>query len=378
MTILHPAHVCSGIRAFRAFAGLLAMWAVLAAPGTLQADTVTLKSGRVERLVRVREVKDGKLFYRPSVGRAVSRRLSEIQMIEVARLDDLNAAELSFAAGRFAEAAERYEAFLPKADRQWQELWARYRLLCAYDELGQFAKAVEQYCVLVVHMPESAALLMPRNWPAASSTFYTDALDTLQRARGRSATEAADEALDRLILRIQYKVQGHTHPAASQPDDGLQAPLDDPESEAEALDPELVARLRLLAEAFDRRAYTRTVELADELLPEVDHEHAAEVLLFRGKALFQQAREAEDYFEAALSLMRVVIHLPDSRPAAECGYYAALAMERTENLPGARRLLQEASRKAEDDTELARQIQFSLVRVEERMNARGGRGDGAN
>jgi hypothetical protein len=154
--------------------------------------------------------------------------------------------------------------------------------------------------------------------------------------------------------------------------------LDDPELAAETLDPEIVERLKLLAEAFDRRAYARTVELADELLPELDNEQAAEVLLFRGKALFQQARDADGYFEAALSLMRVVIHLPDSRPAAECGYYAGLAMERTENLPGAQRLLQEAAPKVEDDTDLSRQIQFSLVRVEEKMGGRGGRRDGAN
>jgi tetratricopeptide (TPR) repeat protein len=378
MTIHCSARVRPGVRIARSAAGLLTVCTVLASVGNVLADTVTLKSGRVERLIRIRAVKDGKLLYRPSVGRAVSRRLSEIQMIEVARLDDLNAAEVDFAAGRFAEAAQRYEAFLPKAERQWQELWSRYRLLCAYDELGQFAKAVKQYCALVVHMPGSVALLMPRNWPAPSSTFYTDALDTLQRARDGNTTEATDQALNRLILRIKYKVQGHTHPAASQPDDDLQAPLDDPELMAETLDPEMVERLNLLVEAFERRAYARTVELADELLPEVDNQQAAEVLLLRGKALFQQAVDPEDYFEAALSLMRVVIHLPDSRPAAESGYYAGLAMERTENLPGARRLLEEAARKAEDDAELARQIQFSLVRVGKKLSARGGGRDGAN
>ena len=65
--------------------------------------------------------------------------------------------------------------------------------------------------------------------------------------------------------------------------------------------------------------------------------------------------------------MRVVIHLPDTEAAGEAGYYAALAMERTKNLPAARQLLQEALTKAGHDETLERQIRLSIRRVEEKM-----------
>jgi len=346
---------------------LAAGLALGAAADSARADTVTLKSGRLERLVKIRDVKEGKLYYRPAAGRSLSRRLSEVQLIEVAKLEALNAAELDFDAGRFAEAARGYQAFLPQAARAWQKRWARYRLLCAYDELGEFSKAVEQYCVLVSSMPESVALLTPKNWPDPSSTFYTDALAFLERARQTPTTEAVAEALDRLDLRIQYKVKGQTSPTGAEPEDYSASESPDPPLEADTVDPEIAERLALIAEAYDRRAYAKTVELADAVLPEVGREQAARVLLYRGKALFNQARAEEDYFEAALSLMRVVIHLPDTAAAGEAGYYAALAMERTKHLSAAQQLLQEALPKADSDETLRRQIQLSLTRVAEKM-----------
>ena len=343
-----------------------------AVPDFARADTVTLKSGRLERLVKIRDVKQGKLHYRPTAGRPISRRLSEVQLIEVPRLDDLNAAELDFNAGRYARAARGYEAFLPRARLSWQKRWTRYRLLRAYDELGEFSKAVRQYCALVADMPESVALLTPKNWPDPSSTFYADALAILEQARQDPTGEAVAEALDRLTLRIQYKIQGQTRSAGAGPET-----WSDAEIEPDALDPEIAERLALVVEAYDRRAYADTVELCDAVLMDLPDEQAARALLYRGKALFHQARTHHDYFEAALSLMRVVIHLPDTACAAEAGYYAALTMERTRNPSAARQLLQEALPKAGDDETLGRQIQLSIRRVEEKMGGSDRRHGGA-
>jgi tetratricopeptide (TPR) repeat protein len=343
------------------------------APSLSRADTVTLRSGKLDRLVKIRDVREGRLHYRPTAGGEVSHRLPEIRLVEVPRLDDLNAAEGDFDAGRYAEAIRRYQVFLGGARPRWQKRWARYRLLRAYDELGEFAKVVEQYCQLVTYMPESVDMLMPKNWPDPSSTFYADALAVLDQARRQPASEATAEALDRLSRRIKFKIKDHTPAVEVSPQASSDSEALEPETESEPLDPQIAKRLALIEEAFDRRAYGRAVELADEVLMDVDRERAAAVLLLRGKALFNLARSADGYYEAALSLMRVVIHLPDTESAGESAYYAALCMERSGNIPAAQRLLKEAESLAGRDEDLKRHIGLSLKRVQERMGGRGGR-----
>lgn len=340
------------------------LWgAVLILGATVSADTVSLRSGKEKKLVRVRGIRGGKLYYSGTANREMSSPIGEIERIEVARVPGLNSAEREFAAGRYEQALKAYERFLGGAASDWQLWWARYRILGALDHLGEFARTVDTYCLLVDETPEYAALLTPSNWPDASSTFYDDALAILERALRGTTDERVLSALRELELRVRYKKEGHLSTGGADPE-ALGNP--DPsaiEPNSEAGDPEVVRHVALVAEAFDRRAFVRAVELADDVLPETTDEQAARVLLLRGKALFHRASSREEYLQAGLSLMRVVIHLGDSDSAAEAGYYAALAMERAGEPAQAAALLGEARSRAGDDQALKRKIGNALQRV---------------
>ena len=335
-----------------------------ATPARVGADTVTLNSGKIRKLVHIRDIRAGRLVFVGTTGRKMSAPLGEVRRIEVAKATVLNIAETEFADGRFAQAAATYEGLQNAGSSGWQPVWIQYRLLKTYDRLGHFAEAVERFCVLVETSPELAVELTPENWPDPSSTFYEDALALLGQALVDTSNPAARSAIHRLELRIHHHL-GTSPPKGTDPSDagtlgGSTRPGRDP------IESELVRRLSVIREAIERKAYARAVELADALIaqPELGDNGIASLLVLRGTALFEQASSREDYLNAGLSLMRVVIHFPDSDAAAEAGYYAALVMERVRDPAMSAVLLGEALARAGDREELIRKIRLAQQRVQ--------------
>jgi tetratricopeptide (TPR) repeat protein len=338
--------------------------ASVATPARVRADTVTLNSGKIRKLVRIRDIRKGRLVFAGSTGRKMSASLGEVRRIEVAGATVLNIAETEFAAGEFSQAAATYEGLQIGGSNGWQSVWIQYRLLKTFDHLGRFAEAVGQFCVLVEISPELAVELTPKNWPGPSSTFYPDALALLEQARVDTSNPAARTAIHRLELRIHQYV-GTSPPKGTDPS-GAPTLRGSADPDRDPIESNLVRRLSLIQKAIERKAFARAVELADAMIarPEVGDNGIAALLVLRGTALFEQASSREDYLNASLSLMRVVIHFPDSDAAAEAGYYAALVMERVRDPAMAAVLLDEALPRAGDREELIRKIRLAQQRVQ--------------
>ena len=326
----------------------------------LHADRIQLQSGKIYKRAVVQDVRRGKLQFRPAGAAPQSVELSEVRTLSLPAHRELNEAEKLFDAGRFEAAARSYETLTNDLSQPWQRRWARYRLLRCHDRQGNFDRVVECYAVLVAEMPEAAPQLTPANWPDPSSTFYPDALATVEEAIRQASDTRVVQALRQLQTLIDN--QRADDDAATASGAGLNDAGVEDEEDA------LAHEYGLVEQAFARKAYAKAIELADALMHRSENGHPEPLLLIKGQAQFRRAQTAEDYLQAALTLMRVVIHFPGSAEAAPAGYYAALAHERAGLPAAAKTLLEEAARRAaEDEDELREQIELSLRRVAKKV-----------
>ncbi len=330
-----------------------ALIAVSLAGAAARADQVALRSGRVFKQTVIQDVRGGRLHHRTSGGQIMSADLPEVMTLERERDLALNQAERHFVAGRFAEAADAFQAVRDKPGAPWTARWALYRLILCHEQTGQFARAVGAYVELLGEMPEAGACWVPSKWPDASSSFLHEAAEQLDAVLAAGGEPAVVEA----VRKLREQIEGAQAAA------GGAALLIPVEEEVTPWD----AALEQMRAALARRAYTQVIEISDQLIAQGIDAHIEWMLLWRGEAQFLTAQNADDYHRAALTLMRVVIHYPDCAEAAEAGYHAGVALERAGNQADAAVVLREAAERAQND-ELRSRIELSLRRVDKKSS----------
>ena len=273
--------------------------------------------------------------------RRQGRHLQSVEQYEAA-LDALQSATV----GKAATVSSGEVFDIPPDQRL---LLLKCRMVQAYDELGQFDRAVEIYLDVLGHEAALMDELRPRNLPPERSTFLKQAL------------QRVDEAIDdygvgdvaTMLTRWRNSWPGVTsrevprRPRAAAPPEPSPVASDPEPPEETAVETvapvpstpvtapttpapmkELTDDLSAIAISVRAGEYAEAINRLDQMDTETARAHATELHYWRGQATAGLAGRAADDEKAALraraglALMWVVIHDPDHDLAPQCLYVA--------------------------------------------------------
>lgn len=328
----------------KCLAGLTTLLAgVCLATSIASADSLWV--GNLERPnVLIRQVKDGKIFYEIAGRPATPIEIDKVSRLDIQDEPALTAAEKSFAAGKWNDAAEQYQKALQTSRRDWVKDYAIPRLLEASSKAGRFDTASTAYLQLVLRSPEIAPRYKPQV-PAGDSGYLQEAARETRTALGdTNLTPAQRQQLLLFLLDIQ-RARGDN--AAIEKVANELAGLAKTEP---ANDPAAAARLKLgLAHvALDEKNYQKAidqVESARELF--TGPEQMADALFVLAQAKYGLAHASADptaLKDAAIAYMRVVAHFKDHADWPQVGqslYMTAVIMQELNDPAAARDLYEQ-------------------------------------
>lgn len=192
-------------------ARLVLVGAVLTTAQTF-ADSVFI--GSLERKdVKITAVRDGSIEF--SLEGRSTEPVPLTRVSHIALTDDaaLNRAEEAFVAGKFAAAAEGYQASFKATARPWLKTYILPRMLEAANKGEKFGVAVSAYIALVKQQPQAAQKARPTP-PQNAPVELRSAVTELSAAASDTALSAgARQAIQSLLLEV-YRTQNDLASAA--------------------------------------------------------------------------------------------------------------------------------------------------------------------
>ncbi|MBN1491916.1 MAG: hypothetical protein JXA69_18535 [Phycisphaerae bacterium] len=309
------------------------------------ADEIRTTSQARYAAVRIEDVAEGKLFFRDVQGRVVNRPLADVAELTITGWEPFNRAEAALAQKQYRQAMRDYQALLDETEpagpgagrpKHRREL-VLARLLVACDAEGRFDRAVDCFIMLCNSWGEAAAPLVPRNVPSDQSSFHVIAVNNLNAALATSGERASAAPLRRLHATLTG--QPTTQPTAE---------TRQSETDAERLSQRLTERLDRITKWFEAGRLDEAEASVRTGLRGEAIEHHAVLYYWLGRCQEAGAKTNEAMLNAALAYMRVAIHYPDNRHAAECLYRTAM-LHKQAGLPARiAPLLREALRRNPD------------------------------
>jgi len=296
--------------------------AILCPRQTARAAGITIK-GLLYPKVTIREAQGGVLTFQihPS-GKIKLVPLPQVDKVRSDKIKALTNGERMYVAQKWKRAVDAYEAVPKQTDQAWAKYLASIRLITCYDNANMFDKAVETWVNLVRRPDETAWLvrLRPANVPPRGAVANKRVIDLLKKAIRSEDAPAVRAPMEALLLKV-YKIAepdkaqdlAHILATRSKPrprkdvKNGTAPPPPIPGAgKAAYLDGGLeVARSKIEAGQYDQ-----ALDDLDKIKPDIDPAHYPQWGALRGRAL----QGKEEWLEAGLAYMRVVIHFGDKRP----------------------------------------------------------------
>jgi len=312
-----------------------------------RADQV-IAGGRSYPGARILGLQAGQLQIKTAEGVSTDIPLGEIELIVVDRigqLDDLTEAERLVAAGEVQKAVTRYERALRVASGFWADVVCS-RLILAHDRLRQLDEAVHYFALLAQSRTggaSAAADLIPQMAPAQRNARFARAIRELDAAL--SLPLPADQAA--LLALVRYDLFRRA-------DDRRAF-----EAAAEAISVEIPSSIRTRqVYAIVNRALESSLQAAptehamdalDRAIEKCPDANLPDMLLLKGRVLMKSAVTRDEIIRASWPFMRVAVHMPADKRAAEGLLGAAQALDRLGQKSKAREMLAECVGHAQVD-----------------------------
>lgn len=274
------------------------------------ADEVKL-SGFWIQGVTVLTIDKGKVEYTTQAGNFVSQSVDKLEGMRLTLLPQLAEAEAAMVKGDSRQALKLLNAAFKEAEQPWQKSYINKLRVGAATEAGNAVAAVSAYVALVSGKTDAFFI------PDAPIAAVIEAPDTqkervagvVKKALPRVAKEYR-EPLEKIIAAADTSETAQPMPGLVKPEpDALQAA---PKAKSAVLLPSALDR-GPIAELLREGSFAEALKTADRELAQPGGTSAE--LFLRGMAqlsLAEQAQEESLYLDAGLSLMRVVVHFPDS------------------------------------------------------------------
>lgn len=329
----------------------LVLTVILAAAGAAaRADQISAM-GRNYPGVQVAGLVEGRLEVRTADGSTMFVPLPDLDWIIVDRtgqLDDLNEAERAMLAGDVHKAITRYERAARVAGGFWADVVSA-RAIAAYDRVGQLDDAMHHLVRLAQSRhsgPGVASRMVPKSLPAQRNARFARSLRELDVALS-TASEIPQQTLLALI-RFDLLRRGGDRRGAEAALSVLSQPVP-PEIRTPQVYAILTAALDMALVDGPSAVAMEALDRAIEACPE---ESLPDLLLLKGRVLLGRASTKDDVMRAAWPFLRVVIHMPQDRRAAQAAYLAATALDRLGRKESALMLLEDCLSRAEISPEL--------------------------
>jgi len=309
--------------------------------------------------IRIEDVGDGKLVFRDSQARVLTRSLADVTGLTITGWEAFNRAEASLEAGQYRQARRDYESLLrdvekagPDAGRpKHRRELVQARLLVAADREGHFDRAVECFIALCREWGDAAAGLEPRNTPTAESAFYSAAMRQLDAAIAEMGSSPGSGVLRRFRDRLTARAAGD--PAV--PGASTSAPTEPAPPTARG-----DARMDAMAGYIDKRQFDHAEAAIRDAFRREPPERLAPWYYWEGRRLEALAADRTERMRAAIAYMRVPVHYPDDPRCAECLYRTAM-LHRTMGLEDRVATLLKEALTRNPDEELRRACESALA-----------------
>jgi len=282
----------------------------------------------------------GLLQFRGNDGTVRSVHLGSIDLLITNRgglFDDFNEAERFLDAGEPKKAALRYKRALQLSGGYWSDLIAA-RLVIAHDRAMEVNKAV-RYLIRVTRGkwagPVAGAQLIPMNLGNKRTGSLARAVRELDGALATHPQQAQAMIFEVTRYELLRRMHDALAPAAAMRLAAKQIPV---AIRTDRVYDILVSAMRT---AVAGNVSPEVMAGIDRAIGECPPKHLPDFLLLKGQALLRGAVDREDLMRASWPFLRVAIHMHNDPRAAQGLLGAAKVLERLEDTPGTRRLLNE-------------------------------------
>jgi len=316
-------------------------------------------NGKTLQRVQVIGYAHGDVEIRTATGEQDKFPLSDVEFIvlgSVTGVADFNQAEELMVKREAGQAVERYERAVRAARGFWASM-ARVRLVMAADAAGDLEKAVRVWLDVVAEDPHTAAELVPQAPPSPRS----QANERTQKRLEKALAEQSPGAAQAVTTLVYYDVLKRTgDPAAAVAGEQVaDSPLP-----LEVMTARTVAvKLSALRAEIDAQRTAAALKSLDTMIAVAPMEFLPDILILKAQALLATAQREQEFLQAALPAMRVVIHFPNNPLVGEGLLLAGEAHARAGRQADAERLLQECLRRGNAPERVLEQARSELARM---------------
>lgn len=357
-----PGAVHPTIATSRQIAAIAVLFLVVLATAEATADQISA-AGRNYPGVQIAGLVDGRLDVRTADGTTMFVPLSDIDWLIIDRtgqLEDLNEAERAMLAGDAHKAITRYERASRVASGFWGDVVSA-RSIAAYDGVGQLDEAMHHLVRLAQSRfsgPAVASRMIPRSLPAQRNARFARSIRELDAALS-TAKEPPQQILLTLIRFDLLRRSGDRRAFEAAPG-VLNQPIP-PEIRTPQVYAMVAAALDMaLAEGQHSGPAMAALDRAIENCPD---ESLPDLLLLKGRELLSRASTRDDVIRAAWPFLRVAVHMPQDRRAAQALYLAATALDRLGSKEPAMKALDDCLSRPEISDELRAQAEALRQRL---------------
>ncbi len=327
----------------------------------LLADAITRK-GITYKPVTIADIKDGEVIYN-TLGQERKLKVEEVDAIEVDTLPDLAKADDLASKEKWSSAANLYRAAGRKAKKPWQENWAQRKLVISLDRAGSYESALKEYAKLLQKDDsEFAVEVFPKNLPQDLSKLK-DLKKDAEDLKGRIHNAKAKTYFDKLIAALASVDTENAKPTSDRrPPDGK------PEGAAPVIkidintpDPTKARNNEEGSEVGELIQAGKFEEALKAIEPKLKAKTTAmsRLLFYQGKAEAALGRD----MDAAVSLMRVIVHYPDDKWSVDSRIEAGKLFKKLGNESHAKALWAEAKDLAHNDPDKLKELTQLLASV---------------
>ncbi len=293
------------------------------------------------------------------VQRVLEKRVTDLEWVRITGESDLNRAEQYVVNGNDRAAIPLYERAVRATNRSWQKSLVRVRLIGAYDRVGQFDEAVENYIRLLEELGTGAAVFRPTRLPARGSRFHAVALRRIDSALATSRTPGVLAALQSLRKAIVAKTESprRTNAEARVKD---RVPTAAPAVPSRDVVAERVAAIEV---QIRQGRHAEAKAALGVLLKLGQGARRATLLRLSAEVGVATAEDDDALLAAGVDAMRVVVGFPSSTEVPAALYWAAVVHERIGRLAVAVALLHECKAHNRTSVELAARVDAMLARL---------------
>lgn len=263
--------------------------------------------------IRIKEVRNGQVYYEINGRMAQPIDLDKVTRIEVDNEPILTRAEEAFASGKWNDAAEQYQKAIQTSRQTWVKAYATPRLLEASSKAGRFDTATTAFIQMVLNHPETALKYKPAV-PTGDDNALKSSVAEINRTLSDSRANLSDEQRQQLLLFLLDINRSLDDTAAV---DAVANQLVELSKTLPDGDPAAIATLKLgLAQAaLSNQDYQKAIDQiqsARELF--VDQKQMAAALYVVAQAKFQLAEKSgnpNDMKDAGIAFMEIVANFKD-------------------------------------------------------------------